>query len=137
MITTKCKFMQGFIGEPEVEILSDGINMRLSHDFAYIDKAGGAHVARKGLKTNGGSIPRIFWRVIGSPWTGQRRYAYVIHDQECTDVYELPASKQTEARKKADDMLYEMCRFLGDSAIAAWTVWMGVRIGWKFSRKKG
>ncbi len=37
-------------------------------------------VAPKGMPTDGASIPRVFWRLIGSPFTGPYRRPAVFHD---------------------------------------------------------
>ena len=34
----------------------------------------------KGLHTDGASIPRVFWRLIGSPLMGKYRRACIFHD---------------------------------------------------------
>lgn len=34
----------------------------------------------EGFTCDGASIPRLFWRVIGSPWTGRYTRAAVLHD---------------------------------------------------------
>lgn len=126
---------------PDLGLLPDGVHMILNDDLEYVDSLGRTHTAYRGLRTDGGTIPRFFWRVVGSPWTGKRRLAYVIHDQECEDVWLLPKSLRGVARKQADNNLYEMCRYLGDSRAAAWAVYSGVRIGWilwqRFSQPKG
>lgn len=36
--------------------------------------------APRGMVTDGASVPRIMWRVIGSPFTGRYRWPSVIHD---------------------------------------------------------
>lgn len=124
---------QGFPEEPVVEIMADGINMRLLKDFVYVSKAGARHVARAGLVTNGGSVPVYFWRSVGAPWTGVRRYAYIIHDQDCEDVRLAPEPLQAGMRMDADLLLREMSLFLGDTPRMARVVFWGVRIGWYWS----
>jgi hypothetical protein len=122
--------LQGFEGFPSVEILDDGVTMRLLKDFVYNSAAGERHVALAGLETDGGTVPPPFWAAVGSPWTKKRRYGYLIHDQECKDVRKLPRAEQPAARLKADLLLYEICLFYGDTAREAQAIYVGVRIGW-------
>ena len=120
---------------PDLGLLPDGVNSILNDLFVYVDADDGAHIASPGLETDGGTIPRMFWRMIGSPWRGKRRYAFIIHDQECQDVYKLPKHMRDGARLRADKNLYEMCLFLGDSKAEAWAIYCGVRLGWNCWQK--
>ena len=115
---------------PDISLLPDGIHSVLQDDFSYFDKSGTEHRAYRGLRTDGKSIPRIFWRCIGSPWTGKDRYAGIIHDQECKDIMLLPKRLRDEARNKADANWREMCAFLGDGPVKTFWLWVGVRAGW-------
>ncbi|MEM4720693.1 MAG: DUF1353 domain-containing protein [Candidatus Methanomethylicaceae archaeon] len=137
------KIRQGFRPEePTVRLCADSRHMCLVEDFSYISASGKIYTARKGLRSDGGSIPPIFWPVIGSPWTGKRRRAYIIHDQLCADLRQFIYQEKVDwfvvecLRKEADDLLYEMCMFLGDSNWSARAVWLGVRAGWYVSRLK-
>ncbi|NAS06217.1 DUF1353 domain-containing protein [Acinetobacter haemolyticus] len=54
-------------------------------DFSFRDKKGDIWTARKGYKTDGASIPPIFWPIIGDPFGGGFIKSAVIHDQACED----------------------------------------------------
>jgi hypothetical protein len=70
--------------EGKVSVEWDGPrDMTLTQDFTYIDANGKKWVAPKGSTINGASIPRLFWTLVGSPYTGEYRYASVIHDYFC------------------------------------------------------
>ena len=49
----------------------------------FVDPDDKAWTAPQGLVTDGASIPRALWSVVGSPWTGLYRDAAVIHDAYC------------------------------------------------------
>lgn len=73
-----------FIGTVKVEwIKGEKRKMRLLDDFGFVDSNGVEWWARKGDIIDGASIPRFFWRVIGSPFVGFYREPSVIHDVYC------------------------------------------------------
>src|SRR5882762_321050 len=74
-----------FDGPIRVEFGTDGRTMKLLQDVTYIDPGGLQWKARKGYSTDGASIPRAFWTVVGAPFEGNYRNAAVIHDQYCSD----------------------------------------------------
>lgn len=57
--------------------------MRLEEDFVYIDDKGDEWIAPKGSITDGASIPKAFWSILGAPLSGKYRRAAVIHDVYC------------------------------------------------------
>ncbi|MGC1273330.1 MAG: DUF1353 domain-containing protein [Planctomycetaceae bacterium] len=57
-----------------------GMVMRLGDEFAYVDPAGKRWVAPAGLETDGASIPRVLYSVVGPPFDGSYLKAAVIHD---------------------------------------------------------
>lgn len=72
-----------FIGTVDARWNLDGLTMTLLRDFHYVDGRGSDWDAEKGLVTDGASIPRIAWTIMGSPFTGAYRNAAVIHDAAC------------------------------------------------------
>lgn len=82
--------------------------------------------APPGFVTDGASIPRALWTVVGSPFTGQYVGAAVIHDVGC-DTHKY--SWQITHR-----MFYSAMRALGVSDDYAKLLYWGVRLGgpkWK------
>lgn len=77
-----------FVGEPESRMLNDGETLQLTKDFVYIDPYSKPWVAKSGSVTNGASIPRLFWTIVGSPLTGKYRYSAIIHDAACEEMQE-------------------------------------------------
>lgn len=57
--------------------------MRLLEDFSYVDPKGKIWLAPKGSLTDGASIPRALWTLVGAPFEGQYREAAVVHDVYC------------------------------------------------------
>jgi hypothetical protein len=59
---------------------ASGMVMRLGEEFAYVDPNGKRWVAPAGLETDGASIPRLLYSVVGPPFDGSYLKAAVIHD---------------------------------------------------------
>lgn len=59
--------------------------MILLDDVFFIDSLGILWRAQTGSEIDGASIPRFFWRFIGSPFVGLYRRASVIHDVACVE----------------------------------------------------
>lgn len=91
--------MPEFIGKIRTEWLSDGESMVLIESCGFVDSKGLVWQAFEGDKINGASIPRFFWRVVGSPFRGYYRKASVFHDVAC--------DKKTRTSKEAARMFYE------------------------------
>ena len=62
---------------------------------------------------DGASIPRFFWRFIGSPFIGRYRRASVIHDVHCN----LKCHSSAQVHR----VFYEMM-------LKAWAMWLAVRL---------
>jgi hypothetical protein len=105
---------------PQVELLEDGRSARLLHDFKYIDPFGRAWVARKGLTSDGASIPRIAHR-IRAPWTGKHRLAALPHDQACVD--------RVDRWQDVHRMYWNALKDSGEPFyivwLMGWAVWLG------------
>ena len=118
-----------FFGKVVTEWLDDagnGRNMRLLEPFSYCDPKGRMWLAQVGAIINGASIPRFFWRIIGSPYTGSYRRASVLHDVAC-DQRMAPAPA-------VHRMFYYACRCGGIRPFKAWIMWAAVRFfgpSWK------
>jgi hypothetical protein len=96
----------------------DGRDMTLTAPFAYIDRADVRWDAAVGSVVNGASIPRAFWTVIGSPFTGRFRNASVVHDVACVD--------RTRPWKQVHQMFYEACRCSRTNVVQAKTMYYAV-----------
>ncbi|WP_354392118.1 DUF1353 domain-containing protein [Pseudomonas guariconensis] len=98
--------------------------MTLIHEFWYEDSNGKRWTAPIHMRTDGASIPRPLWTLIGSPFTGDYRRAALVHDQACID-----ARSGIGSRRAADRMFYHACRDGGCSIRDSIILYVGVRIG--------
>ena len=57
--------------------------MQLICPVIFTDKQGKKWTAKAGDCVDGASIPKFFWRFIGSPFVGRYRRPSVIHDVYC------------------------------------------------------
>ena len=76
---------QQFIGELLLRPQPDGIRMIVQGPFGFRDKRGREWPVAAGFETDGASIPRALWTILGSPFTGKYLPAAVVHDYHCQD----------------------------------------------------
>lgn len=76
-----------------------------------------------GFETDGGSVPRLLWRVFGGP-NGPLRDAYIVHD-----LLYSQAKINRRTRKQADLVLKEIALELGSEGWRAQALYIGVRLG--------
>ena len=112
------KLTQGFSGLVQVEWLEDPRKMKLEKDLVYVDANGVEWTAPFGSIIDGASIPKFFWRFIGSPFIGHYRRASVIHDVYC-DSKSRPA-------QMVHDCFKEMMLFDGVKKFKAWKMFQAV-----------
>lgn len=109
-----------FAGHVVSEWLGDGRSMRLTEPFEYVDPEGARWVAPAGSIVNGASIPRFFWRIVGSPLTGCYRRASVLHDVHC--------DFRTRSWQHVHRMFYRAMRADGCGWLQASVMYWAVRI---------
>ncbi len=96
---------------------------KLTKPFEYINSPVIIRVPI-GFITDGASIPKIAWSLIGSPWSGRYSRAAVIHD--------YGYSSQTITRKEVDTIFLDGMKILGVSWWKRKTMWFFVRsFAWK------
>ena len=113
-----------FDGPILVQFETDGRTMKLLQDVTYIDPSGLQWRARKGYSTDGASIPRAFWTVVGGPFDGNYRNAAVIHDQYCSDPDHGLRTWQDVHR-----MFYFALRASGVAEVQAKVLYVAVLLG--------
>lgn len=92
--------MIGFDNTVKVEWCDkDPRNMILLEDLSFTDKKGFKWDTSTGDVINGASIPKFFWRIIGSPFVGKYRRPSVVHDVHC--------DKKIFPHKMVHHMFYE------------------------------
>jgi len=110
-----------FIGDVFTRWLNGNRKMQLLKPLLFQDKSGKHWIAKKGAIIDGASIPRFFWRFIGSPFSGKYRRSSVIHD-----FYYVTKS---EPRKQVDKMFYQAMRVDNVNYFKAKAMYFAVRIG--------
>jgi hypothetical protein len=92
----------------------DAHTWELAADFGIIPR---------GFVTDGASVPRFFWRILGSPMEPRTCAAAIRHDY----AYQTGAL----SRREADDCFYCDLRASGVRVPRAYLYWLGVRLfGW-------
>jgi len=111
-----------FDNSVKVEWLEDNSrNMRLLESVCFIDSEGRPWVARAGSVVDGASIPRFFWRFIGSPFVGKYRRPSVIHDVYCVS--------KDKPHREVHEMFYEAMLAEGVPKAKARAMYWAVRLG--------
>lgn len=81
-----------------------------------------------GFRSNGASIPRLLWPVLGSPFEPALMPAAVRHDY----AYRFGVPD----RRQSDRQFRDMLRGRGVGAARTWLLWAGVRLfGWLYWRR--
>ena len=112
----------GYFSEPiDLQLLADGKRMKLLCEVIYTDPQGKAWTAPKDFVSDGASIPRAFWSVVGGPWDGAYRNAAIVHAQYC--------DTESEPSHAVHRMFYFACRAAGVGEIKAKVLYAAVRIG--------
>lgn len=84
-------------------------------------------VVPMGFQTDGASIPRLFWFLVGSPFTPEVIEGATLHDY----LYSTPDADTT--RREADDVFHSFMRQRGVGRLRARLMWLAVRLfGWLF-----
>ena len=65
------------------------VTAKVVDEFAYEDPDGNVWKVPAGAETNGASIPRFLWSIVGAPLSGNYVKSAVIHDHHCV-VRERP-----------------------------------------------
>jgi hypothetical protein len=95
-------------------------------------------LAPEGMITDGASIPRLFWRLIGSPFTGKYRRAAIIHDAAYQGKLELYTDKGAKIstrldRLSSDGLFLVLMEADGASQVLSHTIYQAVRIAGRWS----
>lgn len=67
---------------PRVKLVGDD-SIELEEEFSFRDEKNRTWLVPKGYVSDGASIPRPFWSIIGAPLSGAYRYAAIVHDYFC------------------------------------------------------
>lgn len=113
--------------------------IRLARPLEYVRGNGVRHIIVEGFETDGGSIPRAVWWLIGHPLDGDHVRACVVHDWLChlarlgAELEAEPDAWQPATRAHADSVFLEALRCEGLCEWRARIMYAGVRVGalWK------
>ncbi|HTV53686.1 MAG TPA: DUF1353 domain-containing protein [Terriglobia bacterium] len=110
-----------FYGTLKLQPTGDGVHMKVLELYSYKDAYGHILSAQPGFPTDGASIPRALWTVVGSPFTGKYVGAAVIHDVGC--------ESHKYSWQVTDRMFYDAMLDLGVGNHLAKLMYYGVRLG--------
>lgn len=106
---------------------------RVEVSFFFRDSQGLKWYVPAGTYTDGASIPRVLWSIVGHPRETEIGQAACVHDV-------LYRSPQGLTRKRCDEILIEGMQCLGASWMKRKAVYYGLRVGgfvaWNNYRKK-
>ena len=101
------------------ETPDDGRHFKTTKNFGFITQNGIHWPGPIGTVTDGASIPRFLWPIVGGPFEGKYRSAAVIHDYYC-DV-------RVRTWEEVDRMFYEAMISGGVDEVQAQTIYFAVR----------
>jgi hypothetical protein len=101
--------------------LGDGRLMELVEAYTFIDRKTKEWPVPARTQTDGASIPRALWPIIGGPFEGQYRVPAIIHDYYC--------SLRKETWQATHAMFYEAMRASGCGELRAKVMYAGVYFG--------
>ena len=107
-----------FSGDVELQELNE-TEWTLKEDVSFTNE----HlevIVKSGFITDGASIPKLFWSIIGSPLEADLLLPAIIHDGLYTD--------ETLPREVCDDLLREMLLLNGVSQLKADLIYNAVRM---------
>ncbi|WOB06485.1 DUF1353 domain-containing protein [Piscinibacter gummiphilus] len=89
-------------------------------EIVFTDSKGRRWVVPELFTTDGASIPRFLWSLIGSPFTGKYRLPAVAHDA----AYQVVGQPKADA----DRMFHEAMLEQGVGRVKAWAMYSAVRL---------
>jgi len=104
-------------------------NYRLGDTLSYTHN-NKEYIAKAGFITDGASIPRLFWALIGCPLRGKYVGSAIIHDATCT-LWHLGVI----TRKEGDLLFLQMLKDNGVGFIKRNIMYLAVRSAELFGRK--
>jgi hypothetical protein len=110
-----------FPQQPNLDSTGDRKKRRLEHDFIGRMIHGKRTTVREGFITDGASIPRIAWSIVGHPFQEPLKAAAILHDAEY--------AAKLYTRKECDERFYLAMRELGIRWTKSRIIWLAVRSG--------
>lgn len=107
-----------FTSNPSFKMDKDGATITLSEDLIFKDGQRRVWRTPAGYRSNGASIPKVLWSVIGGPLSGRYRIPAVMHDYFC--------DRRSHDWRIVHRAFYEGMRSAGVSATKAWIMYRAV-----------
>ncbi len=120
-----------YSGAPVMRWNPDGRNMTVLTELRYTDPQGQVWIAPPGSVTDGASLPRALWSIMGGPFEGKYRNASILHD--------VSYDEHNRPWQECDRMFYNAMRCSGVGAVEAGTMYYALyKFGhhWKYTVKK-
>ena len=114
--------MKGFLGDIIVKKLAP-YEWELLGDLSY-ENYEIKVTAKSGMPTDFASVPRFFWRVVGTPAGGEYSCSALIHDA----LYTARGLAQL-TKEQVDDLFLEMLKVEGVSYWKRYAMYWAVRLG--------
>lgn len=115
-----------FSGSPIVRLDPDGQRITVLQPFFFIDAEHQKWDVPESCISDGASIPRAFWTLIGSPLTGPYRDGAIIHDYYCEHFFMRWAEEYKRDWKKVHKAFYYAMRTRKVTEIKAKTLYGAV-----------
>ena len=116
-----------FLSEPRISPAPGGDQLwRLDDALIYQCAELGRFTVKPGAITDGASIPRPLWPLLGSPMRdGRVLRAAIVHDQ----LYCTVGIDGRLTRAQCDALFRRALQCAGVPLLKAWVYWLGVRLG--------
>ena len=119
----------GLRGDLILRELDDGVHKETVQPIEFVDSQARKWTVPVGTKTDGASIPRPLWSIIGSPFTGKYVKAAVIHDHYVATKY--------RSWMDTHGVLYEVMIKSGVDTKQALVIWAAVhRFGPRWTKSE-
>ncbi len=99
------------------------VDEELTARFRYICNDTTVIDVPKGYVTDGASIPRLAWRLVGGPWSGLYKWAAVVHDYTYTSSF-----FGHDGRQRADEVFLEAMYYSGVCYVKRQGMYVAVRL---------
>lgn len=110
----------------------------LTRDLVYIDASDRSHIAHRGMLTDGLTVPRVLWRIVGPPFRHKYLMSAIIHDHYCYKSLSIePGEHRNALRSAADRLWLEMCQYQGVGWVQGQALYRAVRLGSFASQFRG
>ena len=114
--------MAGFATPLRAEWTADGKRVTLIAPLVFVDTGGVIYTAPTGFRSDGASIPKPCWPLVGSPLQGRHVRSSILHDY----LYDAQFP-----RREADSVYYRAMRADGVDVVSARIIHATVRtFGW-------